>query len=536
MRPPIKTLVAAALTTSSAGIAACGARILDFTHVPVVDAGPVIECQADQAWLPVTPPVTLFQPPAHPGPECAFYQEGFQNFLIATQPNAAGDPALVAYPTIDDVFTRNKALPPGALAPAGAHRGTASRAWLGSVKQAGLRAIVVDQNGHTLYYGIHLNQAFVDFVNANGLTTPRAVQNADKTLALPPGLVELQSAWTDIDPADGVLQDDPTTITTTAWVAHLSKDPATGDIVEDGKNPRQIKVALVALNIGYTLPGHPELIWTTFEHVDQGGNADTAPSASDPPAVSDPLNVALTSVLSTRDFVLYHAGTLANQANTPVRDADLQLDEAKQTFAPTTSIYRMYPGSRSWSASPQAEVVSLNQHVAALFSDDHGVLATADRRAQYRLVGGVWLDKPAALTVGANLQNDSSSPFVTGPHMSQDGHQEGAIPLDVFTASVVLLGTASPYSIMGGEDRLSSTAIESFTQPPGSFNNCMECHNTQAVEAAGAPFERAPGGIKLLDAGLLNVSRVFARLVLEECTDPANLQAGPGGTIAAVCP
>ena len=35
------------------------------------------------------------------------------------------------------------------------------------MRQAGRRQILIDQNGHTLYYGIHLNQAFVSFLKAN---------------------------------------------------------------------------------------------------------------------------------------------------------------------------------------------------------------------------------------------------------------------------------------------------------------------------------------------------------------------------------
>jgi hypothetical protein len=85
-------------------------------------------------------------------------------------------------------------------------------------------------------------------------------------------------------------------------------------------------------------------------------------------------------------------------------------------------------------------------------------------------------------------------------------------------------GADSKYSILAGEDRLSSTAMESFTQPPGSFPNCLSCHNTQAINSNGVPCARDATGIKLVEPGLLNVSHVISQFLLEECegsTPPA---------------
>ena len=70
-------------------------------------------------------------------------------------------------------------------------------------------------------------------------------------------------------------------------------------------------------------------------------------------------------------------------------------------------------------------------------------------------------------------------------------------------------GSDSPSSILAGEDRLSSTAMESFTQPPGSFPNCLSCHNTQAINSNGVSCARDSTGIKLLDPGLYATAEVF---------------------------
>jgi hypothetical protein len=69
---------------------------------------------------------------------------------------------------------------------------------------------------------------------------------------------------------------------------------------------------------------------------------------------------------------------------------------------------------------------------------------------------------------------------------------------------------------LAGEDRMSSTVMESFTQGPTSFPNCFSCHNTQAITARGIPANRDSESEVLMGAKLLNVSHVFSQFVLEE--------------------
>src|SRR5579859_5874085 len=99
------------------------------------------DCPAGDEWLPPdggdTPPVRMFAPPPHPDTECPFYRGAYQNFLIATAPLENGDPAIVQYPTLDDAFISAK--PHGV-------RNTAARSWLGAVRQAGQRDILIDRD------------------------------------------------------------------------------------------------------------------------------------------------------------------------------------------------------------------------------------------------------------------------------------------------------------------------------------------------------------------------------------------------------
>src|SRR6266404_8375479 len=62
-------------------------------------------------WLPVTPPVVGCTPLPHPGSDCPFYFFAWQNFMIATQPNAQGRPAFLSWGTIENTFGSNAGMP-----------------------------------------------------------------------------------------------------------------------------------------------------------------------------------------------------------------------------------------------------------------------------------------------------------------------------------------------------------------------------------------------------------------------------------------
>jgi hypothetical protein len=450
-------------------------------------------CAASREWLPQTPPLPQFQPLPHPETECPFYRGGWQNFLVATQPGASHAPAFLSWPTIDTVFQSSKPHPAG-------------RSVLGDIKQAGGRQILIDQNGNPIVYGIHVNQAYSDFITLNNLRTKGAIQNASPRLFFPAGVVELKSAWQIVEA--GEPSEDYITVTTT--IPTLSMD-ASHHVVEDRDTPRTVTVRLLALHVVFTLPGHPEFVWATFEHSNgtpdtkaADGHRDVAPihPRDANPDPSDPEGLRDSTIVSETDHVLYHGGTPANLANQAIADTDLTCDPATQKFpGHQTSIYRMFPASKSNTTEPDDAISSLNHNVEALFEQATAMLDPADRRGHYRLVGAVWMDKPAFFTLDASLQNDSTSPFAHEANFESDIREHGS---------------DSDFSILAGEDRLSSTAMESFTQAPDSFPNCFTCHNTQAVTAKGVPFDHDSSGTKLLEPKLLNVSHVLSQFILEE--------------------
>jgi hypothetical protein len=489
-------------------------------------------CESSADWLPNTPDMEQFLPLPHPASECPFYRGGWQNFLIATQPDATGRPAILDYPTIDTVFT-----------PAVPH--PANRSALGDIKQAGGRELMIDQNGNTLYYGIHVNQAFANFIKDNGLQTAAALQAypndpTKKLLTFPPGVVEFKSAWQLVTgDAAAIAAQTANYISTTTTVPTLVQDPTTHLIKEDRNTPIQATVRLLALHVVFTLPGHPEFIWASFEHstgLTNGvpdtkaadGQRDVAPTlAGANPTAADKDNLMNTTVVSPDDHILYKGGTPANMANRAIPETMLTL--VGQSFpGQATSVYRMFPAAKSNTIHPDDAVTSLNHNVEALFNQKIGnhELAANDMRGNYRLIGAQWMDKPRFFTNDSPLQNNDSSPFLFD-HIDRVGDTlvtVKAVTLDALTKDIVTNGSDADLSILAGEDRLSSTAMESFTQGPSSFNNCFTCHNTQAVTGNGIPLKLDQSGtpLKLLDPGLLNVSHVLSEFLLEEYEDAQN--------------
>jgi hypothetical protein len=118
------------------------------------------------------------------------------------------------------------------------------------------------------------------------------------------------------------------------------------------------------------------------------------------------------------------------------------------------------------------------------------------------------MDKPDFFTVDSPIANDDSSLLV---RQGGDAAKRAAVLADIAEN-----GGDSQFSILAGEDRLSSTAMESFTQGPGSFSNCFSCHNTQAINARGIPYVKDTTSPRLLEPKLLNVSHILSQFVLEE--------------------
>jgi hypothetical protein len=427
--------------------------------------------------------------------DCEFYRWAWHTFLFVTQPNKSGGPAFLdrqQYPTYEDVFKIKHsplfaAQEPGLLSLGPRllkfanqpHSGTGADSPLNDIQQATVKAVLVDQGRNPILYGIHLNQSFRQFITDYRLDTLDGVKAAPPNLEVRPGSVELKSAW--------MIVEDPNLtkhyFTADAKIPVFKQDD-NQKIVPDGSKTRRVKVALIALHVVGVIEGHPEFIWATFEHVQKKGT--DRPRDNAPAATSNPDMPPIELAFAADKYALYSRPAAGKappvaEANKPVLPPDLKLDAKTQKFSPITPIYRMYPSSNATDKSkPQPvtppedpAVADLNANVSALFTTVH---LEADLRSNYQLTGAVWLNTPRGLPA-KNIGPD----FIEGSKFNDD--------------------TARDPSRLAGENRMSGTALESFTQneldQANGFPNCFSCHDTQRV-----------GNLK---ASRLNVSHLFSK-------------------------
>jgi hypothetical protein len=295
----------------------------------------------------------------------------------------------------------------------------------------------------------------------SGLANKETLKNLPSDLAFRTGSIEFKSAWKTLE------NDSPDYITADALIPVFKKDPKTGEIsLNDGKT-KKVKVGLLALHVVGVIDGHPEFIWATFEHTSPVKNEgfrirDLAPSADHEPKDGVP-NQKINDLRV--NYLLYKS---APNASLPPPSGsklkDLKLDENHQKFSPVSTVFRVFPASKNPpdkddNGKEDGAVLSINQHVQDLFEhrakDGH-----KDDRSNYSLVGAVWLNDPATDFKPNQIFNDSP-----------------------------------PSKGFGGENALSSMAMESFTQT--NFQNCFNCHDT------GKPNGLTPSN--------LNVSHALSR-------------------------
>lgn len=415
--------------------------------------------QVPSKWLPTTPLPAFGKPAPHPAPDCPFYQAAWQTFLYATQPDSDGRPRfLSSYATIKDLFGPNAG---PEFAKEGNTLGLAPRTIElanektdrpninAGVSQAGLKGVLIDQNGNPIYYAIHVNDVFAKFLKDNGLTTKDALVNADPDkLEFPKGSVELKSAWQIVE------DDTPSNYFTTKAVVPVLR-VQDGNLIETNAT-RPVKVALIAIHVVFVLDGHPEFIWSTFEH--HLVTADHTLRDNAPAASANPDGMLPVTVISNSNWPLFKGGTNAGGANfaPSAQDTANSFDEKAQKFKKgmQTSVYRAFPTSKSqWpntkckDLEEDGDIVDVNSVMRKLFASAQ--LDTKDKRGNYELVGAVWLDNPGDFKSNMFFQNPD--------------------------------GQCADDGMVAGEDRLSSTAMESFTQIESP--NCFGCHNTKKVTA-----------------------------------------------------
>jgi hypothetical protein len=508
--------------------------IISSPAVSDILESPFCSIPADPAmpWLPITPLPHESSIPAPRGTsDCQFYRPAWQRFLVATQPTAGGIPAFLHYPSFSEIFAIPATTPMQRLGQEAFHldlllRGvqrpnnpTQSVQNLLDDTQAGVQGqqggYLIDQHGRFVYYAIHVNPEFLQFLKNQNLTTLAGIEvlsdpnnqtlpidkdprqltflgaDSDIKTGYNTNVVEYKSAWMIVD---GKHPPSNYFVVPASVPHYVIKNDALVQEIVDGKpvfDP--VKVALLALHVVFTLPGHPEMIWSTFEHVGMKDGIlvrDNAPDAKD-----NPTPASLDKPVSMDNFPLYKAGTLAKDSNQPFKDADFKAnlqywDSQSQSFTKgktvQTSVYRPYPGSKTDGSAKNpdhgedSEVIAVNNHVSEMFKEAKakGLIEDSDQRRNYRLVGAIWLDQP----ILGNHTFKCGASFAINENQSTDDDDQA----------------------IAGEGRLGSTAMESFTEFDGGAPNCFSCHDADVV---------VHNGKVLIGRARLNVSHVLSKYV-----------------------
>lgn len=389
------------------------------------------ECKAPATWFPAINKAqvdALFQKRPAGDAECDFYQWAYATFLYLTQSDSGQPPRFVPYKSFNQLFGKPISISTAApksnllnLTPRVVKQATSVNDFDG-VAQAGLSGVLVDQAGTPIYYAMHFNEDFVNFMTSNGFLDKTKLKQVAPDKSFPTGALELKSAWR-IKP-DTISEADfrKSYLSTDVQVPGLKEvTDAHGKktVVADPGNPVQKIAGLVGLHVVGVINGHPEFVWGSFEHRGNAPNGkfNASPSSLDP---VDP----------NADWLLYKKGTSYRAANPLPGTFDFSLG-ADGKVTPSTSVYRVFPsGGKDGTSDEDDQVTDLNGSV-------QGQLDASSVLRNYKLIGTVWLEKG-----------------------------DGAFGPDL----------DFPDDLLAGEKQLSNMSMESFTQ--SKKPNCFSCHFT----------------------------------------------------------
>ena len=152
-----------------------------------------------------------------------------------------------------------------------------------AVAQAGSDGVLLDQNSSLVYYGVHVNNHFAYLMEglANGdihldqypdnwnemqQVLTYESRHGDPGSDPRPMVMEIKTSWVK-------LQDSETDkhLTITGLVPDYHKD-SNCTWTWNQKQMKKVTLGLVGMHVVATVKGHPEMVWSTFEHNDNAPN------------------------------------------------------------------------------------------------------------------------------------------------------------------------------------------------------------------------------------------------------------------------
>lgn len=353
-----------------------------------------------------------------------------------------------------------------------------------SPAQAGGAGVLLSQNNSVVYYSIVANDVYAYFasgvnsgkISATQFPTTQTDLNTIQSYAgqtFTDGIalaVEVKMSWVDISAVQNPLQ----YITTPAFVP-----------VYDTSNPvlwkqtgeKLTTLALVGVHFVGSAKGHPEMIWSTFEHFGNTPNGSYQYVNTQNQTITVPASTSGTWLFSKSNssgpFNIMHADYLRAPSIEGANGFNITPSDTQRSYpfgvAPTGVPNQNDPTP----AASNTEIISINNSV-------RNQLASGDVRANYFFVGSTW-------TFGGYAP--------TGAYSPSSQNQNGAE-----------IGT----------DRLANSTMETYHQATSTAlgTNCFDCHNV-----GGGPS--APGTPATTD-----VSHIFGQLQPVNTPIPAALKMG----------
>lgn len=308
--------------------------------------------------------------------------------------------------------------------------------------QAGGNGVLVAQSGSLVYYGIHANDVYAEFLTGQktnkiaATTFPASQADLDKVTAFAATrgkklhdaktlVLEFKTSWVElasIPPAD-----QGTFVTMSAVVPTYDKtDPTTWKPTGTKNTP----LALVGVHVVGTVNGHPEMVWATFEHKANAPNGTyTYTGADNQPVVHQP------KTAGTWTFCQSGAADPFNVEKAKFDPTTGNIVAATTQPIGPSNTRRASP----WGdATPNGGAVANNTMILSANASVLGQLLPGDVRRHYVMIGATWTD--------------------------------GKIP-----------GVASPDPPVFGSKTLANSTMETYHQTA----NCFACHQGDSFARDG---------------------------------------------------
>ena len=321
--------------------------------------------------------------------------------------------------------------------------------------------VQLTQAGSLIYYGEEVNDVYAYFVSLiNPTVNPGPAATFPTTSAAlapitafasanghtflnPEALtMEIKTAWVDAS----TLPNPSDYITMAATVPTYDKTTNPQMWTQTGTST--ITVALIAMHVVGSAAGHPEMIWSTFEHVGNTPNVGYTyinTSGAQQPQRADPIGGGASWLFTgaTPPTLPLTAGAIVSSSTTI----------SSTTAGPVagTSVLRLAPWGAPNNQTPNplvASVAASNTQIVSINNDVRSQMNPSDVRNQYLFMGATWTEG-------------------------------GAPPTFNF-----------PQGNIVGTSHLANSTLETFTQSavfvPGNFPGpgCFACHNTNTTDVS----------------------------------------------------